>query len=363
MSLTAAQQQILKTVLRVGKQVGASPKELKAAVETGLVESNFTNSAAMTDHDSQGWRQERASLYPNPTNVEASAKRFFQEARGMSKQYGSAGALAAAVQRPAAQYRGRYQERSGDAQQLLQQFANGLGASAPGTKATAPTSKTTTTSNAAEVNAANLDNQRRSIVLGLISKHNPNSLLVTSGALAPKAVPGLQTLSTTRTTSGTPGSTAKSPTVTPSTGGGKGASAALSWAKSTLGVSESGGANRGPRVDQWEARFGLSAQPWCAIFTSLAVTKGGAPKSARTPAVRDVRLMAQSGKGGYEKGFVPAKQAHAGDLILFGNDHIGMVESVGPSGITMIAGNDSNKVQRRTVAFGSGDIVRPKYAK
>jgi hypothetical protein len=114
-------------------------------------------------------------------------------------------------------------------------------------------------------------------------------------------------------------------------------------------------------VDSWEQKFNIQGQPWCAVFTSLAVTRGGVAKSGRTPSVAEVRKQAEQGSAAYQRGFVKPQQAQAGDLILFGNDHIGMVESVGKGGITMIAGNDSNKVQRRVVPLGSGDIVRPKY--
>lgn len=119
MALTAEQKRVLARIKSIGRQVGASPKELKAAVETGLVEANLTNPSVMTDHDSLGWRQERASLYPNPMNLDASIKRFFQETKAVKHKYGRAGDLAAAVQRPAAQYRGRYQERSAEADRLL----------------------------------------------------------------------------------------------------------------------------------------------------------------------------------------------------------------------------------------------------
>jgi hypothetical protein len=117
---TPEQQKVVQTILRVGRQRGASPKELKAAIETGLVESGLRNLSG-GDADSAGWRQERASLYPDPTNVQHSAARFFDEAKraNASGRYGSAGSLAAAVQRPAAQFRGRYQQRSGDADALL----------------------------------------------------------------------------------------------------------------------------------------------------------------------------------------------------------------------------------------------------
>ncbi len=117
---TASQKAIIGRIKKIGRARGASPKEIKAALETGAVESNFANLSG-GDADSAGWRQERASLYKNPTNLDASINRFYDETAKVKHKYGNAGALAAAVQRPAAQYRGRYQERSGEAQALLGQ--------------------------------------------------------------------------------------------------------------------------------------------------------------------------------------------------------------------------------------------------
>jgi hypothetical protein len=105
----------------------------------------------------------------------------------------------------------------------------------------------------------------------------------------------------------------------------------------------------------------MSNQPWCAMFTSAAVTKGGAPTSARTASVAEVRRQAEQGSGGYQRGFVSAKQAKAGDLILFGNDHIGMVQSVSHGRINYVGGNQSNGVTEASVPVGHGDIVRPRY--
>lgn len=128
--LTSEQRKVLNAIHRGAQKAGASPKEIKAAIETGLVEANLTNpTGPPTDHDSQGWRQERQSLYPNPTNLEASVDRFFKETRAVRDKYGNAGDLAAAVQRPAAQYRGRYGERSAEAQQLLDSLTGGGGGS------------------------------------------------------------------------------------------------------------------------------------------------------------------------------------------------------------------------------------------
>lgn len=116
--LSTEQRKVLGVIERVAKQRGASPMEIKAAVATGLVESNLTNIQG-GDRDSSGWRQERAGLYKDPNNLEASVGRFFDETRAVKHKYKTAGELAAAVQRPAAQFRGRYQERSAEADALL----------------------------------------------------------------------------------------------------------------------------------------------------------------------------------------------------------------------------------------------------
>ncbi len=110
-SLTAEQKSVLRGIVKAAADANASPIELKAAIETAIVESGITNPQTPTDHDSIGWRQERLSLYgPTAGNVDASAKRFFQETKSMlaKRRYLDAGALAADVQRPNVKYRGRY---------------------------------------------------------------------------------------------------------------------------------------------------------------------------------------------------------------------------------------------------------------
>lgn len=142
MALTAEQRKILAKIKTIGRQVGASPKEIKAAIETGLVESNLRN-LGHGDADSQGWRQERASLYKDPTNLDASIRRFFSETRAVRDKYASAGELAAAVQRPAAQYRGRYQQMSKRADQLMGAATSTIpGVSPPPSAAVTPTGDT-----------------------------------------------------------------------------------------------------------------------------------------------------------------------------------------------------------------------------
>lgn len=123
--LDAEQNNILDTLMTVADSKNAPEKYRLSAIATGLVESNLKNLKG-GDADSQGWRQERMSIYGNhpygpPTNVAAGARRYYEECKQLDHGQ-SAGELSADVQRPAAQYRGRYSERMGDAKALLNQY-------------------------------------------------------------------------------------------------------------------------------------------------------------------------------------------------------------------------------------------------
>jgi hypothetical protein len=117
MSYTPEQKQVIGAIKAIGRRRGVPRKYIKAALEIGKVESNFRN-LSYGDADSQGWRQERASIYKNPTNLHASINRVYDEMRQHDRGQ-RAGLLAADVQRPAAQYRGRYTQVSGEARALL----------------------------------------------------------------------------------------------------------------------------------------------------------------------------------------------------------------------------------------------------
>jgi hypothetical protein len=106
---------VINEILRQGQN---QPRRyVLAALTTGKVESNFRNLPG-GDRDSIGWRQERASLYRNPRNLKASVRRFYQEAAQHDRGQG-VGELAADVQRPASQYRGRYAQVLPEAKQIL----------------------------------------------------------------------------------------------------------------------------------------------------------------------------------------------------------------------------------------------------
>jgi hypothetical protein len=142
---------------------------------------------------------------------------------------------------------------------------------------------------------------------------------------------------------------------------GTGSDAALSWAEGHLGFKETG-TNAGGIASYLNKQFGMQSQPWCAMFTSAAVTKGGAPASARTASVAQVRAKAAAGQG-YHKGVFSGKQAQRGDLIMWGDNHIAMVESVTNGKINYIGGNQSNGVTKGSTSAGSVDAVRPLYGR
>ncbi len=112
--LTADQLNIAQTIIDVGQSLGATEKQIRAALAAGWVESRFKN-LNYGDRDSLGVFQQRPSVGEWGTaseilNVEHAAASFFNTAMRMDRDNLSAGNLAANVQRPARQYRSRYDE-------------------------------------------------------------------------------------------------------------------------------------------------------------------------------------------------------------------------------------------------------------
>lgn len=138
---------VIAEILRQGRN---KPRRyVLAALATGKVESGFRN-LKYGDADSRGWRQERASLYRNPNNLHASVRRFYQEAA--QHDHGqNAGRLAADVQRPAAQYRGRYAQAMPTAKSILAGRATGGSSGGGGGSRVQPQAQLSSTPNVAEL--------------------------------------------------------------------------------------------------------------------------------------------------------------------------------------------------------------------
>lgn len=126
--LTAQQSKVARTVLRRGDKAGATRKEKLAAAETGLVESSFQNLPG-GDADSEGWRQERTSIYgtgrTGPRNVKRSADRFFEEIRTDSGAATAPTAGAAAQAAQGSAYPERYNEVKPQANAIVKAFERG----------------------------------------------------------------------------------------------------------------------------------------------------------------------------------------------------------------------------------------------
>lgn len=125
-TLDAEQAKVASTVLRQGTKTKASPRDLLAAAETGLVESSFRNLPG-GDADSEGWRQERTSIYgtgaKGPQNVKASARRFFDEIKTEGSGADTPGHAAQGAQGSA--YPDRYDAVESQARKIVQGFEKG----------------------------------------------------------------------------------------------------------------------------------------------------------------------------------------------------------------------------------------------
>lgn len=126
------QQEIMASILKVGRAMGADPQVLLAAFETGWAESGMRNLHS-GDRDSQGVFQQRPSqgwgTVEQVTDVEHAATEFFKRAVGSKyRGKGTAAMVAQSVQRSAFADGSNYQHQR---QQAINSLA-GLGVDASG---------------------------------------------------------------------------------------------------------------------------------------------------------------------------------------------------------------------------------------
>jgi hypothetical protein len=139
---------------------------------------------------------------------------------------------------------------------------------------------------------------------------------------------------------------------------GTGGAGALAAAQSQVGVSEQPpGSNDGPQIAEFRtATAGSGVGPWCAYFTSWAAAQAGVPLGEAWQGFGSVSaLYGWAQRTGRATPAGPGVQPNPGDLIVWGGEHIGIVESVDPDGsIHTIEGNSSNAVSRRTYGPDGG---------
>jgi hypothetical protein len=144
----------------------------------------------------------------------------------------------------------------------------------------------------------------------------------------------------------------------PAAGTSTGASGALATAQSQVGVSEQPpGSNDGPQIAQYRtATAGSGVGPWCAYFVSWAAAQAGTPLGEAGQGFGSVSaLYSWAQRTGRATPAGAGVRPNPGDLIVWGGEHIGIVESVDADGsIHTIEGNSSNAVTRRTYGPDGG---------
>jgi hypothetical protein len=184
------------------------------------------------------------------------------------------------------------------------------------------------------------------------------------GLLAPAtAAPATTDASAFATTlqgaSSAPGLATGSPVATAATAGagltgaaGTAGQRALQFAQAEVGQAEQPpGSNDSPRIAEYRtATAGSGIGPWCAYFVSWAAQQAGAPLGEAGQGFGSVSAVASwAQRTGRWSPAASGQPPQAGDLIVWGGEHVGIVESVDPDGtIHTIEGNSSNMVTRRT---------------
>jgi CHAP domain len=162
------------------------------------------------------------------------------------------------------------------------------------------------------------------------------------------ALPSISDTLASALSTATPATTAPVADTTGTQSTGTGAQGVLSAAETQVGVTEQPpGSNDGPQISVYRDAVAGAApgEPWCASFVSWAAAQAGeplGPSGQGFDSVQDLTDWASStGR------LLPASSTPSpGDLILFGDRHVGIVEAVNTDGsLTTVEGNYANSVQ------------------
>ena len=138
--------------------------------------------------------------------------------------------------------------------------------------------------------------------------------------------------------------------------GGSAGQRMLAAAQAEVGQAEQPpGSNDSPRIAEYRtATAGSGVGPWCAYFVSWAAQQAGSPIGEQGQGFGAVSAVHAWGERTGRT--LPAgTRPQPGDIIVWGGNHIGIVENVLPDGsIQTIEGNSSDQVSRRTYGPDGG---------
>ena len=139
---------------------------------------------------------------------------------------------------------------------------------------------------------------------------------------------------------------------------------AVAVARTQVGQAEfPPGSNESPRIAEYRGAVqGAVVGPWCADFASWCAAQAGIPLGENGEGFQSVGALWEWAEAGGRA--IPADEGSPapGDLIVWGSDHVGIVEAVDPDGtIHTIEGNSSDEVAQRT--YGPGESGATGYVR
>jgi hypothetical protein len=143
----------------------------------------------------------------------------------------------------------------------------------------------------------------------------------------------------------------------PANGNGSPGARIVAVAESQIGQAEQpAGSNESPAIAMYRSATtgAIAGAPWCAYFASWVAREAGVPigeGGQGLGAVSEIWSWAQSTGRAIANG--PGVVPRPGDLIVFGDEHVGIVRSILPDGrIQTIEGNYENKVAENVRSAG-----------
>ena len=156
-----------------------------------------------------------------------------------------------------------------------------------------------------------------------------------------------------------------SPIAIGATGGSSPAAlAAVAAARTQVGQAEMPpGSNESPRIAEYRGAVqGAVVGPWCADFASWCAAQAGIPLGENGEGFQGVGALWEWAEASGRAIPADAGPPAPGDLIVWGSDHVGIVEAVDPDGtIHTIEGNSSDEVAQRT--YGPGESGATGYVR